>query len=100
VVVGDVVNQFHDDHGLADTGTTEEADLAALGVGGEKVNNLNASDKNLGTSALLYETGGGPVDGEGLGAVESGLLVDGLANDVNNAAKGDITDGDLIEKFD
>ena len=29
----DVVDQLHDQHGLANAGTAEQADLAALGVG-------------------------------------------------------------------
>ena len=32
--LGDVVDQLHDDHGLADAGAAEQADLAALGIGG------------------------------------------------------------------
>jgi len=39
--LGDVVNQLHDKHGLADTGTTEESNLTTLGVGSQKVDNLN-----------------------------------------------------------
>src|SRR6202790_967613 len=34
VRLGDVVDQLHDDDGLADAGAAEQADLAALGIGG------------------------------------------------------------------
>ena len=44
----DIVDQLHDQHGLANTRTAEEADLTALGVRGEKVDDLNASDQLLG----------------------------------------------------
>jgi len=37
----DVVNQLHDEHGLADTSTTEKSNLSSLGVGSQKVDNLN-----------------------------------------------------------
>ena len=40
--LGDVVDQLHDQHGLADTSTTEETDLTSLGVGAQEINNLDA----------------------------------------------------------
>lgn len=40
VVGGDVVDELHDHHGLADTGTAEQPDLAALRVRGQQVDNL------------------------------------------------------------
>ena len=38
---GDIVDKLHDKDGLADTGTTEETNLTSLGVGSQKVDNLN-----------------------------------------------------------
>ena len=38
---GDVVNQFHDQHSLADTGTTEKTNFTSLGVWPQKVNNFD-----------------------------------------------------------
>jgi hypothetical protein len=32
VLFGNVVNQLHDQNGLADTGTTEKSDFTSLGV--------------------------------------------------------------------
>ena len=40
VGLGHVVDQLHDEHGLAHAGAAEQADLAALGVGGQQVNHL------------------------------------------------------------
>lgn len=40
VVSGDVVDQFHDNHGLPHSGTTEKADLSTLGIWGKKVHHL------------------------------------------------------------
>ena len=40
--LGDVVDQLHDQHGLADTGTTKETDLTSLGVGAQEINDLDA----------------------------------------------------------
>ena len=95
VVHGDVVDQLHDHHGLADTSTSEEANLPALGIGGQEVDHLDAGHQDFLGLALLGEQRGGAVDG-GLGvALDGALFVDGLADDVQDAAQGAGTHGDL-----
>src|SRR6185436_18612608 len=47
VLLGDVVDQLHDDHGLAHSGTAEQAHLAALRVGSEQVYDLDARLEDL-----------------------------------------------------
>jgi len=42
VRLGDVVDELHDDDGLADARAAEETNLAALGVGLDQVNHLDA----------------------------------------------------------
>ena len=42
VRLGDVVDEFHHVHGLADTGTTEQTDLTALSERTHQVNHLDA----------------------------------------------------------
>ena len=51
--LGDVVDQLHDQHGLADAGAAEQADLAALGVGREQIDDLDAGDQDLGLGRLV-----------------------------------------------
>ena len=51
--LGDVVDQLLDDHRLADPGAAEEADLAAAGIGREKVDHLDAGDENLRLGRLV-----------------------------------------------
>ena len=51
--LGDVVDELHDQHGLADAGAAEEADLAALGVGREQIDDLDAGDEDLRLGRLL-----------------------------------------------
>ena len=63
--LGDVVDQLHDQHGLADAGAAEEADLAALGVGRQKVDDLDARLEDLGVRRLLGIGRGRLVDGAG-----------------------------------
>ena len=51
--LGDVVDQFLNQHGLADAGAAEQADLAALGVRRQQVDDLDASDENFGFGGLV-----------------------------------------------
>ena len=57
VLGGDVVDQLLDQHGLADTGTAEQADLTALGVGADQIHDLNAGLQDLGGGLLLLVAG-------------------------------------------
>jgi hypothetical protein len=45
--LGDVVDQFLDQHRLADAGAAEQADLAAAGIRREQVDDLDAGDEDL-----------------------------------------------------
>ena len=51
--LGDVVDQLLMMHGLADAGAAEQADLAALGIGREQVDDLDAGDQNFGFGRLV-----------------------------------------------
>ena len=53
--LGDVVDQLLDQHGLADAGAAEQADLAALGIRREQVDDLDAGDQDLGLGRLIDE---------------------------------------------
>ena len=55
VRLGDVVDELQDEHGLADAGAAEEADLAALAVGGEQVDDLDAGLEDLDLGGLVDE---------------------------------------------
>ena len=59
VGLGDVVDQFLNQHGLADAGAAEQADLAALGIGREQVDDLDAGDENFGFGRLVGVVGAG-----------------------------------------
>jgi hypothetical protein len=63
VCLGDVVDQFHDQNGLAHAGAAEQADLAALGVRRQQVHDLDARDEDFGFGRLLDEFRGFLVDG-------------------------------------
>ena len=55
VLGGDVADQLLDEHGLADAGAAEEADLAALHVRGEQVDDLDAGLEDLDRRLELLE---------------------------------------------
>jgi hypothetical protein len=79
VLLGDVVDELHDEHGLADAGAAEQADLAAAGVRGEQVDDLDAGLEHLTLVDCSDELGRGRWIGldTRLG-VDRAELVDGL----------------------
>lgn len=46
--LGDVVNEFLNQHRLSDTSTSEETNLSTTSVGGKKIDNLDTSLQNFG----------------------------------------------------
>src|SRR5690606_23540337 len=91
---GDIVDQLLDENGLADAGTAEEADLAALGIGSDQVDHLDARNEDRGFGRLVDELGGLGVDRRLHVAGDGAALVDRVANDVEDATKRLRTDGD------
>jgi hypothetical protein len=83
----DVVDQLHDGHGLADAGAAEQADLAALGVGRQQVDDLDAGDQDLRLGRLLDEFRRAAMDRQGLLVADRAALVDRLADHVEDAAE-------------
>ncbi len=88
----DVVNEFHDENGLANTGTAKQADLAAFCVGGEQIDHLDTGFKHFGFRRLFGELGCWLVDRPRLGGTDGAFLVDGLTHDVENSAQRRVSD--------
>ena len=84
---GNVVDQFHDDHGLADPRPAEKADLAAFQIGLDEVDDLDPGLQNLGLGGLLIERRRVPMDREALGGLDGTPLVDRIAQHVQHAAE-------------
>ena len=81
-------------HGLAHAGAAEQADLAALGVGGEQVDDLDAGLQHLHRGALLLESRGIAVDGPALLSLGDPIAaVDGFAQHIKHAAQGRVAHG-------
>ena len=95
VEVGDTHDHFLDQHGLADTGTTEQTDLAALDVRGEKVDDLQAGLEHLGLGLELVERRGLAVDGPALGPrTRPRRLFSTSTEGVEHLALGEVADRD------
>jgi hypothetical protein len=90
---GEAYNELLNEDSLADTGTAEKTNLTTTGVRGEKVDNLDTSDKNLGRGGLVNELGGFGVNGGELGALDGTTLVNGVTSDVHDATESAGTDG-------
>ena len=82
--LGDVVDELHDENGFTYAGSPEEADLSALQEGFEKVDDLDPGLEHLHLGALIDQSGSIPVNRVVLGALNSALLIDGLAYDVHD----------------
>ena len=96
MVARDSGDHLLDEDGLADTGTTEEADLATLDVRGEQVDDLDAGLEHRRLRLELVEGGRRAVDAPALVDLEGLALleVEAGAGRVEDLAEGDITDGD------
>ncbi len=86
VAFGDIVDKLHDEHRLSYAGTAEQTDFATLGVGFEKVDDLDTGIENLGTDGEIVERGGRLMDGAQRLAIKFGQVVDGIAEHVEQAS--------------
>ena len=57
--LGDVVDELHDQHCLAHTGTTKEADFTTFGIRCEQIDNLDPGDENFSFGRLVDIFGAG-----------------------------------------
>ena len=99
---GDVVDQLLDQHGLADAGAAEQADLAALGVRREQIDDLNAGDQDLGLGGLIDIGGSRRVYRPLLRGLDRAGLVDRLAHHVHDTSERFVAyrDGDRLAGVD
>src|SRR2546427_205915 len=89
-----VVDQLHDDHGLAHTGTAEQADLAALHKWGDQVDHLDPRLEHFRLRLEIDELRGLPVNRPALRVGRNRLaLVHGLAQHVEDPAERRLSDG-------
>ena len=92
VLLGEVVDELLDEDGLADAGAAEQADLAALGVGREQVDDLDARLEHLGGRGQVLDVGRVAVDRPALLGLDRVAEVDRLAEQVEDAAERRLAD--------
>lgn len=59
VAFGNIVNQFHNQNGFADTGAAEQTDFAAFGIRFKQIDYFNAGGQNFRIGGLLGKAGAG-----------------------------------------
>ena len=84
---GNILDQLHDDDGLADTGAAKQSDLAALLVRLEQINDLDAGFEHLQFGGLVFQRRGGTMNRVAFLRLDRTFLVDGLTENVQDAAK-------------
>jgi len=92
--VHDPYNQLLNEHSLSDTGTTEKANLTTTGVWGEKVDDLDTGDENLGGGGLFGENRWIGVDRSALVGLDGTTLVNGVTSDVHDTTESAWADRD------
>ena len=80
-------------NGLADAGATEQADLAALDVRGQQVDDLDARLQDLGLAFELVEGRRLAVDAPLLAVAAETRLIQAIAQGVEDVALDDVADG-------
>ncbi len=85
VLRSDVADEFLDENGLADACAAEEAGLAALQIGAQKVDDFNAGLQHLHRRDLFRECRRLSVNGHPLLVFHFAFAVDGFAEHVENA---------------
>ena len=88
----DAGDQLGQDDGLAQAGTTEEADLTAANEGGEQVDDLDAGLELLGLGRKLLECGRIAVDRPSLRCFDVPAAVDRVAKQVEHTAECALSD--------
>ena len=85
MLLGDVVDQFHDHNGFADARAAEQPDLAALQERLDQIHHLDAGFEHLGGGGLLVEGGRQAMDGQPVGRLDGAEVVHRLADHIHHS---------------
>ena len=94
VRLGDIIDQFHDDDGLSNTGTPEGADFTTLGERANQVDHLDAGLENLGFGRLVDQLGRLAVDWTAFVGSDGAFFVHRVASNVEDTTENSFTDRD------
>jgi hypothetical protein len=84
VLLGNVVNQFLYEDGLAHAGAAEQSDFAAFQEGLNEIDDLHAGFKHFGGGGLVLKQRRGAMYRHGLGVLDRTQLVHGLTDHVHD----------------
>ena len=90
---GNVVDQLHDDDGLAHTGAAEQADLTATQIRLQQIDDLDAGLEHLQAGILLLKGGSMTMNWVRRCKLNRALLVDRIADDVHDTAQRPAANG-------
>src|SRR6266481_6392023 len=83
----DVVNQLHDENGLADARTAEEADLAAFQIRLDQIDDFDSCLEHFESGGLIFERWRWAMNRVVSIAHDRAELIDGLAENIHDAAE-------------
>ncbi len=90
--LGDVVDQFHDDNGLAHSSSSECPDLSSFDEGANQVDHFDAGFENVGFGVLLEERRSLPVNGSGFLVPAWSQVIYGVTRDVKDTSQHFLAD--------
>merc|ERR1740123_1546292 len=92
---GDVVDELHDNHSLAHTSTTEQANLPSLCIRRQQVYHFDARQQLLGGRVHLGECRSRTMDGIELVRLDRPELVNRFADDIDDTTESLLSNRDL-----
>ena len=92
VMLRHVMDELHDDHGLAHAGAAEETDLAALLERREEVDDLDAGFEHLRPGLLIEESRRIAMNGQGGFGLDLALVIDGPSGIVHEPSQACLAD--------
>ncbi len=93
MVLGDVIDQFHDDHGLADARAAEQSNLAALQERLNQIDDLHSGFEHFGGCRLLVERRRQTMNRHSLFELDRTELIHGFADHIHYAAQSSAAHG-------
>lgn len=84
---GDVIDKLHDEHSLADSGSSEQPDFASFHVRSEQIDDLDTCGQQLSSSSQILEGRRFSVNGQFHFSIDGASFVDGLADHVHNSSQ-------------
>ena len=90
--LGNIVDQFHDKYGLADTGATEKTNFTSLSIWSQEIDHLNTSDQNFLLHRHFLELWSFSMNSSSFVGIDGTPLVNWVTNDIDDTTKSLLSD--------